>query len=570
MNRKVIIIGLDGATFEVLEPWMAAGHLPHLQAMRAAGVSGPLRSCVPPVTAPAWTSFMTGKNPGKHGVFDFVIQEPTSYRFHPVNSRHRHSKVLWELIGEQGGHVAVLNVPMTHPPYPVNGVLVSDFLLATGKGGQSYPPELIDELQRRFGPYPSDAVLPYFVVTQDDADIRRFIGEYRDALEYKFGVAEHLLEQTEPDFLMLHLYGNDQICHWLWHVIDRTHPEHQLAQAARLMNDILEYYRAFDARIGRLRQRLDEQTSLWVISDHGFGPVYKAIDLNTWLYQEGYLALKQTPMTRLRRALWQMGLTPNSFSFITRHWLARQLGKLARYVVKDSSYGGVDRVMQGHRAAQWLLSFDDIDWSRTVAYSPFGFGQIRINVQGTWAHGSVPPGPEYERLKQEIASKLRAYCDPETGKPLEADVFTKDEIYHGEFFDVAPDILFVPVNGRYRPKSAGFTSNAVISHFLGMTGIHKMNGILLAEGTPFRHGTIIEDASIVDVLPTVLYLLGVPIPNDVDGMVLQPMFTSEFLQQHPIRLSQHAATALTAAGHAADTQDKEEVIERLRSLGYLD
>ncbi len=570
MSKKVIIIGLDGATFEVLHPWIEAGHLPHLKAMLAEGVSGELRSCVPPVTAPAWTSFMTGKNPGKHGVFDFVVQDQGSYQFHPVNSRYRHSKVLWEVIGHQGGRVAVLNVPMTHPPYPVNGALISDFLLATGKGGRSHPPELITEIEERFGPYPSDAVLPYFVISQADDDIKRFLLEYQQALEYKFGVTHVLLDQLDPDFLMLHLYGNDQICHWLWHLLDPTHPQYEKAQSERILESILQYYRAFDAGIGALRDRLDEETSLFVISDHGFGPVYKAIDLNTWLYREGYLALKPGAATRLRRLLWDIGLTPNSFSFLSRNWLSKQLAKFARGFVKDASQGGVDRVMQAHNMAQLLLSFNDIDWSRTMAFSPFGFGQIRINVRGTWAHGCVAPGVEYERLKQEIAERLRATRDPETGEILDAEVVTKDEIYQGDYFDVAPDIFFVPVNAKYRPKSAGFTSNRVISPFLGMTGIHKMNGMLLAQGAPLKRGAQIRGAEIIDLFPTLLYLMGLTIPDDVDGKVLHSLFAEAFLQQHPIRFTEESEESEVLAAESLAPQEEEEVIERLRGLGYLD
>jgi len=570
MGNKVIIIALDGATFEVLGPWIEAGRLPHLRAMLADGVSGELQSCVPTVTAPAWMSFMTGKNPGKHGVFDFVTQDKTTYRFHPVNSRLRHGQVLWEVIGDQGGRVAVLNVPLTHPPYPVNGALISDFLLATGRGGTSFPPELTKEIEDQFGTYPSDAVLPYFVVSQVDEDLRRFIREYTETMEYKFRVADYLLEKLDPDFLMLHLYGNDQICHWLWHIFDETHPRYRKEDAEKHFETILQYYWAFDANIGSLLERMDEDTSLFIISDHGFGPVYKAIDLNTWLYQGGYLALKTNPLTRLRRLGWELGLTPNAISFISQSWIAKQLGKLVRRRLKDSTQGGVDRVMQSHKLTQLLLSFNDIDWSRTRAFSPFGFGQIRINVQGEWAHGCVAPGAEYQQIKREIVEKLRALRDPETGAPVDADIITKDEVYSGEFFDDAPDIFFVPVNGKYRPKSAGFTSNHVISYFYGMTGIHKMNGILMARGAPLKRGAWIEEAQLIDLFPSLLYLMGMTIPDGVDGKVLHPMFTEEFLQHHPIRFSEVADAAGKPAVERLERQEEEAVIERLRGLGYLD
>jgi predicted AlkP superfamily phosphohydrolase/phosphomutase len=474
------------------------------------------------------------------------------------------------VIGDQGGRVLVLNVPLTHPPYPVNGALISDFLLATGRGGTSFPPELLGEIESRFGTYHSDAVLPYFVVSQAEEDVARFIREYTQAVEYKFQVAHYLWEKYDPDFLMLHLYGNDQICHWLWHIFDETHPQYRKEESEKYFEKILEYYKAFDHEVGKLLKRAGEDVTCFMVSDHGFGPVYKAIDLNTWLYREGYLALQKRPLTKLRRLWWEAGLTPNRVSFMSQGWIAKGLGRLVRRLLKDQTRGGIDRVKPAHTLWQLLLSFNDIDWSRTQAFAPFGFGQIRINVQGRWAQGCVAPGAEYQRVKQEIVEKLRAVKDPESGERLDGEVMTKDEIYWGDFAEDAPDIFFVPVNGKYRPKSAGFTSNAVISHFFGMTGIHKMNGILIARGQSLQRGRRIEGAQILDIFPSVLYLMGMVIPEDVDGKVLHQMFTEEFLQQHPIRYSQESLGAGGQAPELPRPEEEEEVISRLRGLGYLE
>ncbi len=568
MEQKVIIIGLDGATFDVLGRWMADGRLPHLKALVAEGVSGELRSSVPPVTAPAWASFMTGKNPGKHGVFDFVIQDKTTYQFHPVDSRSCRARTLWEVIGDEGGRVVVLNVPLTHPPYPVNGALISDFLLARGRGEKSFPPQLLGEIEERFGPYHPDTVLPYFVASQTDEDVARFIGEYARAVEYKFQVAHDLWERVQPDFLMLHLYGNDQICHWLWHVFDPTHPWHRPGDAEKHLETILEYYRTFDREIGKLLDRVHGDVTLFIISDHGFGPVYKALDLNTWLYQRGYLVLKNRPVTRFKRLCWQAGLTPTTL--LQQRWIRKGLALLAGRVLRDRSQGGVEQVQKAHTLGQLLLSFHDIDWSRTRAFSPFGFGQIRINVRGEWAEGCVSPGDEYERLKRELVDQLRALTDPETGESLDGAVFTREELYRGDYLAEAPDIFFVPVNGKYRPKSTGFTSNAAISSFWGMSGIHKMNGLLIGRGAALRSGARIDGAEIIDIFPSVLYLMGMPIPEDVDGKVLQHMFTGEFVHRHPIRFAERTTSSERASAGETVAAEEEEVLDRLRGLGYLD
>lgn len=568
MSNRVIIIGLDGATFGLLNPWLDAGRMPNLKRMIDEGVSAELESSIPPVTAPAWTSFFTGKNPGKHGVFDFVRQDRSSYEFHPVNSRSCREKTLWETIGAQGKSVAVLNVPMTHPAYPVKGVLISDFLLATATGEKSHPPGLLEEIETNFGPYPTETVPPYFAGSESKEAIGRFLREYREAMEYKFRVARHFLERERPDFLMLHLFGNDQICHWLWHMMDETHPKHRKGEAEKHRDSILEYYGAFDREVGTLLDRTGDEVSLFVVSDHGFGPVHRSIDFNTWLYKEGYLVLKKRASSRLRHLLWKLGVTPQAL--MDRDWFLRfVMGTFVR-LKKRRSKGNVDDLKQAHALLRFFLSFQDIDWSRTRAFSPFGFGQIRVNVQGQWSQGCVPEGSEADRIRREIIEKLRSLKDPDTGEIVDGVVLRREEVYRGDFVGEAPDLFFIPVHGKYRPKSTGFSSRNVFSSAGWMTGIHKMNGILIASGRPLNRGERLEGVRITDVFPSILGLLGLEIPEDVDGRIPDRMFTEEFLRERPPRWG--AATRQTRKQPPKEEgrEEEGEVMERLRNLGYLE
>jgi predicted AlkP superfamily phosphohydrolase/phosphomutase len=568
MGNRVIIIGLDGATFERLDPWLHDGRLPNLKRMIDEGVSGELESCIPPVTAPAWTSFFTGKNPGKHGIFDFVRQDRNDYGFHPVNARSFHGKALWEVIGDQAGKVAVLNVPMTHPAYPVQGVLVSDFLLATAKGQKSHPPELLGDIEANFGPYPPETVPPYFAGSHSVEAIARFVQEYRDAMQYKFRVARDFLERYNPDFLMLHLFGNDQICHWLWHLLDEQHPKYREEESEKHLNGIQEYYRAFDREVGSLLDRTGEEASLFVVSDHGFGPVYRSIDFNTWLYEEGYLSLKEGPLSRLRQRIWKLGLTPQALA--DRDWFLRWVTGAFVRLKKRTSGGNVDNLKQAHALLGLFLSFQDIDWSRTRAFSPFGFGQIRINVRGQWSQGCVSEGAEYEQIRQEIVEKLRALRDPETGERVDGLILKREEVYHGDFAREAPDLLFIPVHGKYRPKSTGFSSRKVFSSSGWMTGIHKMNGILIGRGKPLQPGRRLEGVRITDVFPSVLGLMGLEIPGDVDGRIPDRMFTEEFLEAHPLQWGRASPPTREPPAGAEGRDEEGEVLDRLRSLGYLE
>ncbi len=568
MGDKVIIIGLDGATFALLDPWLDEGRLPHLQRMIREGVRGDLESCVPPVTAPAWTSFFTGKNPGKHGVFDFVRQDKNDYEFHPVNSNSYHGKTLWEVIGDQGKRVVVLNVPMTHPASDVNGVLISDFLLATSKGRTCHPAGRLEEIEESFGTYPTETVPPYFAGGNAEEDIARFVQEYRDAMHYKFRVAGHLLEQERPDFLMLHLFGNDQICHWLWHMIDVEHPKYEEEESRKHLERILEYYLAFDAELGLLLDRIDDDVSLFIVSDHGFGPVHRSIDFNTWLYQEGYLALKERPSTRLRRLAWKLGLTPQAL--MDRDWFLRLVMGLFLRLKKKRSGGNVDDLKQAHSLMRLFLSFQDIDWSRTRAFSPFGFGQIRIHVRGQWSQGCVSEGSGYEETRREIVEKLRVLKDPDTGEVLDGAVMVKEEVFEGDFLEEAPDILFIPTQGKYRPKSTGFSSSRVFASSGWMTGIHRMSGVLIGRGRGLNHGQRLDGARITDVFPSVLALMGLEIPGDVDGRIPDRMFTDAFLQAHPVRRGSASTQTKQSPAEGDRSNEEGEVMDRLKTLGYLD
>jgi predicted AlkP superfamily phosphohydrolase/phosphomutase len=567
--RRVFVVGLDGGTLDLLGPWMQEGRLPHLQQLIEAGVSGELESTVPPQTAVAWSSFMTGKNPGKHGLFDFITQEKLGYGIQVVDSRARRGKSLWELIGEAGGRVVVLNVPTTYPPPPVNGVLGGDFLTPTGKKDVFYPPEILAEIEGRLGKYPLHVIPPYFTITRDDADVEKFVAEYQAAIEYTFHVTHDLIDRIDPVFLMVHIYGNDQLCHWLWHILDKTHPLSQPEAHRKHFERILAYYQRLDAEIGRLLSRVDDDTTLIVMSDHGFGPIYKVIHLNTWLIQEGYLRFKNTSLTRIKSSLWRSGFTLERV--LSSPLVKVGLRMLVKTFLAKRAAAGVDQLKRLALLQQLLLSYDDVDWAQTRAFCLLGLGQIKINVRGRYPQGCVAPGPEYEALKEEIIDKLRMLRDPETGKLVGGKVFARDEVYRGESFEDAPDITFMPMDAGYVANSriTGFISNKVFSTYtLGITGFHRMSGMLIAKGPSLLQRAQVDGARIIDLLPTILYQMGLKIPSDVDGQVLERIFREEFLQSHAIEFSDHSMNDDMGVGQKSAEED-EEVIARLRALGYL-
>ena len=338
MSDRVLVICLDGATFDLLDPWIASGRLPTLKRFMDEGVRGRLESVVPPITAPAWASFMTGKNPGKHGVYYFVNRGYDTDRTTFVDSRSRSGKVLWHLLGEAGKKVLVLNVPTTYPPEQVNGALVSDFLTPPGKRDFTYPPSLVGELEERFGEYPLHLKTLMFSAGISVASAQRLLSELRHEVKVKFDVAHYLLDKVEADFCILHILGTDRVQHELWSLFDPQDPRHSGEMGRQCAESVIDYFVQIDAEIARLCEKFDKDTATFIISDHGFGPIHKLIDLNVWLLENGYIEAKTAVGSRLKSALWKRGLTKEVFIKLAMHTFFKYGAGIAAKIPDESIF----------------------------------------------------------------------------------------------------------------------------------------------------------------------------------------------------------------------------------------
>lgn len=568
MVAKVYVIGLDGGTFDLLRPWIEAGMLPTLGAMMRDGVSGELTSVIPPVTGPAWTSFITGKNPGKHGVYEFKLIDRNTYQYHVIDPQSRRGPSIWDIVGQHGGRSVVLNLPITYPPEKINGVMVSGFMTPSGRRDYVHPPEMLDELENTFGPYALYPPLPVFALTGAEADVDEFLQGLIGQLDYHFQVAAYLIDKIEPQFLLLHVHGADLIGHWLWHLVDETNPRHDRALAEKHGRTVLAYFQRFDEHVGQLIKRADSETNVFVISDHGSGSVHTAIDLNNWLLEQGYLRLKETAATKLKYRMWKMGLSIEAL--LSNKWLLARLGRVAKKMLQASNNSPLDPMRKSAgRVARLRLTYHDVDWSRTKAFCYANiFGQMIINVKGLWSQGCVAPGHEYHAVRDEIARKLAAMRDPITGQLVKGQVFLKEDVYAGAYIDDAPDITFVPLQQGYLAGGYRFISNRVCFPVPLMTGFHRMNGIMIGVGPALRAATSVNGARLIDLCPTMLYLMGLPIPNEVDGEVLSEIVTDSFLKKNAVKF-----TGSTEAGATTRTQltaeEEADIISRLQGLGYL-
>jgi predicted AlkP superfamily phosphohydrolase/phosphomutase len=575
MKQKVIVIGLDGGSFNLLKPWMDQGELPHLKHIETTGITGPLQSSIPPVTSPAWPCFMTGKNPGKHGIYFFFRAKPGSYEEVPISSTACDASTLWDLLSRDGHRVAVLNVPTTYPPQKVNGVLISDFRMPSGQGDMAYPPEVLEAIEQRFGPYRVTVKTPAALLAhQSDANIEYFLQECRQILDYKCEIALWLMEKYDFDFLMLHILETDRIQHWLWNVLDPSHPKYKNGLAEKYYDQIRAYYRALDGYIGRLREKAGPEAAIIIMSDHGFGVGQRAIDLATWLLEEGYLKIKDDVVSQIKFLLWKWGWTPASLmQFFLKNFMRLNLvqGAISRSSRWFLQRGRHKAVFQLRRTINPIfLSTNDIDWTHTKAFCARGPGQIRINLQGREPQGIVRPGAEYDALIEEISAKLKTLRDPKTGQWVSGQVYAKEAVYHGKYRDQLPDITFVPLDSGYSAVNlVDFKSNKVMLDDTLASGIHRSEGLLMATGKAIKPGAHIAGANIMDLAPTILYVMDSAVPHDMDGRVLTEMFTEEFLQTHPLHYTENFTAAMSQSQEVS-LEEEEEVLERLRGWGYID
>lgn len=551
MSHKVLVIGLDGATFDLITPWAEAGYLPILQKLMNEGAYGELESTIPPMTGPAWTSFATGTNPGQHRLYDWVARESDSYEFIPVTALDGKAPTIYSLLSEAGKRVCAFNVPMTYPPTPVNGVMISGMPAPSTKNVITYPEPLFGEIMEAVGDY---ILYPDPGRAYSDSGIDSFLERLYRCTELRIKTLDYLRQRENWDFCMMVFNGTDTISHAMWKFMDENHPLHDPNKVAKYGTAIRDYYQLIDGHLGKIVDELDDDTTLIIMSDHGFGPFHQFIHVNNWLIKEGLMATRPGLIPTLKKNLFQLGFSPmNVYNTLMQFGL----GALKREVVRGQGQGLMKTL---------FLSFDDVDWSRTKAYSLGNVGQIYVNVAGREPSGCVQRGEEYEQVRDTIIERLWQLRDPKTGEQVVEKIYRREEIYHGDYLDKAPDIVFIPTRMEY----FGFGEYEFGSHHIiepmkrGISGTHRMNGVFLAYGAGIRPGTT-HNAHITDLAPTIHHLLHVPIPKHMSGRVLQEALTD---QRQPTYQTTDWHTH-TPNGDSMTDEEMALVTERLRDLGYV-
>ncbi|MBA2726449.1 MAG: alkaline phosphatase family protein [Actinobacteria bacterium] len=539
MTGKVLLLGLDGITYSILDPLFEAGHMPNYKALLERSAQGILTSTVPPYTPPGWTSIFTGVNPGKHGIFGFTLGNIQNNRG-LVRLEKVTAPAIWNAVNAQGKRIGLFNIPMTYPAPAVDGFSVSGMLTPEGGGGTpenfTYPESLGADISAEVGSYEIDIEVDYdqdWKSTEIIERLSRNLAAKRKALAY--------LLAKEPDLPMLFavLEAPDRLMHVHYKYIDPRCEHFNRPEAAPIRERAWAFFDEMDEMIGDMVAWSGDDGYVITMSDHGFGPKDKSVNVNVALREWGLLSV-------------------GGAGAVTKSAGMRKLARKAKKALPKSVW------QKAKGAAQ-----SSIDWSKTKAFSaPIPQQGIYINLVGREPNGVVPQS-EYESVRDEIIERFSALVDPDDGKPVVDTIHRREDVIHGTQAVNAPDLF--PVCRAYSYElSDGLYSPGILDDYRDLPrGFHHMDGVFGIAGPdiPARSGL---KASLYDVMPTALYLAGLKVPVG-DGKVLTEFLPADMVASRPPVIE---AMDLPLAGAGAEAKpysaEEEALIEEsLRNLGYL-
>jgi predicted AlkP superfamily phosphohydrolase/phosphomutase len=465
-DRKVFVVGLDcGDPVLVFDQWR--DELPNFRQLMDVGAYGPLDSCVPCITVPAWSSMTSGKDPGVLGFYGFRNRADYGYENMTIATGAAvHEPRVWEMLGKTGKEVVVVGVPQTYPVKPVNGQMISSFLTPSVQSQYTFPNEFRYEIDQLLDGRTYDVDVHQFRTEDKDFLLRQIY----EMTEKRFTVLKHMLKGKPWDFFMFVEMGVDRIQHGLWQYMDSTHlkyrPDNPYQEA------IKEYYKYIDRELGEMLSALDDDTVVVVVSDHGAKRMDGGICINEWLRREGYLVLKDDPMRE--------GYRPIPFEKV------------------------------------------EVDWKKTTAWGAGGYyARIFLNVRGRESHGLIPQA-SYEKVRDQIAAEIEAIPDHQ-GNPINTTCFKPQAIYQ-QVRNIPPDLIIYLGNLHWRSVgSFGFDSIYTFENDTGPDDAnHAQEGMIIYyDPTRNLSGQRLNGLQLMDFAPTVLHLMGQPIPEDMQGKVIE-------------------------------------------------
>jgi predicted AlkP superfamily phosphohydrolase/phosphomutase len=536
---RVALVGLDGATFRVLDPLAEQGVLPNVARLRERGGEAILRSTIPAYTPPAWISIATGVNPGRHGMFGFLDSTPQE----PPRIAHSGligATPMWRYLSESGIRVGVLNVPMSYPPVEVDGFMVSGGL-ASGWTDPEMPNfassvevgRLVSEIAG--GHYPLDVPVNY----ERDWRSPDVIRKQHRAQELRRRALGALIERYSPRVVFAVFEGVDRIQHVHYQYLVEGSDWYGRPEASAIREHCFEYFGAVDRAVGELADWAGPDGHVVLVSDHGAGPWEKTVNQNLLLQEWGYLHLP--PVSLLTRA----------------RVVAGPLQRAARRILP---------VRLLHRAKARVGS--RISWDRSRAFSSHVAEQgVHVNERGALPRGVVEPD-EVPKISEEIAARFMELTDPDDGEPVTDAVIRREEVIRGPHAPRAPHLFPLLRDQRYELSDTLAASGPFTDHRDRPWGYHHVDGVFVAAGPGVAPGRFEPGLDIVDVLPTVLHLGGIPAPEGLDGGVPGGILAGDAARRE---------VATAAAGRQERTEEnpfspeeEAQIEESLRGLGYIE
>jgi predicted AlkP superfamily phosphohydrolase/phosphomutase len=381
---------------------------------------------------------------------------------------------------------------------------------------------------------------------------------------------EYLMSNKPWDFFMVVCRSTDQIQHYYWRFMDSNHPYHPQSVSPKLKNAVVDIYKDLDSLVGEIRDRVGPGTHIVVMSDHGHGPDGdRAIYINKWLRSKGFLSFRQEEKGLFRH-------------FMHQEMFSQSVDRLKKNFPRGLKDFVLKRFPSVRDRVETMLSFNDIDFDRTLAYSEDVRGNVWINLKGRQPKGTVGQD-KYDEIREELIRLLKELRDPQTGKRMTDKVFRREDLYSGELVSRAPDIVFTQPEDRYTymlrrsrtDRNLDVWVETIPASEIGVwpTSSHTLDGIFCLSGEHINRGKWVHGARIIDLAPTILYLMGLPIPDDMDGQVIVDAIEPCFMEKCPPEgASAKPEAAMNAAPpHQSYTEEEQvEVQKRLRDLGYIE
>jgi predicted AlkP superfamily phosphohydrolase/phosphomutase len=460
LPERLVIIGLDCVTPQLFfGPWL--DEMPNVRRLMDGGIHGHMVSTIPPITVPAWMSMMTSKDPGTLGMYGFRNRASHEYGdLFTINANYVTEKTVWNYLSRNRLRSIVMGLPLTYPPKPLNGLMISSFLAPGKDVDYTYPPELKQRLDAMAGG-------EYLI------DVDNFRNEQKqETLDQiyrmsraRFTAFRELLRTEDWDFAVMVEMGPDRLHHAFWRYFD---PEHRLYEPGNPYEDVVhQYYVYMDREIGETLDVLGDDVSVIVISDHGAKGMHGAVCINEYLIQEGLLSVKHYPDKPER------------------------------------------------------LTADNIDWDGTRAWGDGGYyARLFLNVEDREPNGQIPAA-ELDQFKNELKAKLEALTD-ENGRNIGTKVFFPEEIYRN-CKGTPPDMIVYLGDLDWRSAGTiGNRSIHIFENDTGPDDAnHAQEGVFMWSNRKSAPMTgRIEPVPIYDIAPSVLDFFDIEVPEDMIGKVI--------------------------------------------------